>query len=227
MAPDAKPGFHVAGTISIPCDVHFRPPASSRHFQCRPPLRSRFTANHTQEAFGPPSSQRTFPRAAAVAGRAAAASLSASLYGHEAPGKSYAFSGIPARVCRHRLYRLSITYAEKKSISPFPLSPPNPPLPLAGPKYPWLRHQRQSQTRTAGGMSLADPHSDSIHPNSADGEFIRRGWHPRRARDLDKQRRRYYRLSHAGAKWRAPSPTGGQPVARLARSRKILRGDYV
>jgi DNA-binding PadR family transcriptional regulator len=85
---------------------------------------------------------------------------------------------------------------------------------------------RQVAEQTAGGMRLGPGTLYSSIQSLLEAKLIEE-LDPREDMKLGEERRRYYRLTSAGRKLARSEADRLADLLRVARSRKILRGDYV
>ena len=85
---------------------------------------------------------------------------------------------------------------------------------------------RQVAEQTGGGMRLGPGTLYSSIQSLLEEKFIEE-LEPREDSELGQERRRYYRLTAAGRKLARSEADRLAGFLRVARSRKILRGDYV
>ena len=85
---------------------------------------------------------------------------------------------------------------------------------------------RQVAEQTGGGMRLGPGTLYSSIQSLLEAKFIEE-LDPREDVKLGEERRRYYRLTSAGRKLARSEADRLADLLRVARSRKILRGDYV
>lgn len=86
---------------------------------------------------------------------------------------------------------------------------------------------RQVEEQSAGRIRLGPGTLYSSIQNLLDEEFIEETDPPRNDESPNSERRRYYRLTSAGRKLARAEADRLADLLRLARTRKIFRGEYV
>lgn len=114
----------------------------------------------------------------------------------------------------------------KRKLIPLPLAAFQILLALAGEDLHGYGIMRQVAEQTDGRMRLGPGTLYSSIQTMLDAKLIEET-EPREDRRLGRERRRYYRLTPAGRKLARAEAERLRDLLRVARSRKILRGEYV
>lgn len=114
----------------------------------------------------------------------------------------------------------------KRKLIPLPLAAFQILLALAGEDLHGYGIMRQVAEQTDGRMRLGPGTLYSSIQTLLDAKLIEET-EPREDRRLGHERRRYYRLTPAGRKLARAEAERLRDLLRVARSRKILRGEYV
>ncbi len=114
----------------------------------------------------------------------------------------------------------------KRKLDPLPSAAFQILLSLADQDLHGYAIMRQVAEQTGGGMRLGPGTLYSSIQSLLEAKFIEE-LDPREDVKLGEERRRYYRLTSAGRKLARSEADRLADLLRVARSRKILRGDYV
>jgi DNA-binding PadR family transcriptional regulator len=114
----------------------------------------------------------------------------------------------------------------KRKLDPLPSSAFQILLSLADQDLHGYGIMRQVAEQTGGSMRLGPGTLYSSIQSLLEAKFIEE-LDPREDMKLGEERRRYYRLTSAGRKLARSEADRLADLLRVARSRKILRGDYV
>ena len=114
----------------------------------------------------------------------------------------------------------------KRKLDPLPSAAFQILLSLADQDLHGYAIMRQVAEQTAGGMRLGPGTLYSSIQSLLEAKLIEE-LDPREDMKLGEERRRYYRLTSAGRKLARSEADRLADLLRVARSRKILRGDYV
>lgn len=114
----------------------------------------------------------------------------------------------------------------KRKLVPLPSAAFQILLALAGEDLHGYGIMRQVAEQTDGRMRLGPGTLYSSIQTMLDAKLIEET-EPREDRRLGRERRRYYRLTPAGRKLARAEAERLRDLLRVARSRKILRGEYV
>jgi DNA-binding PadR family transcriptional regulator len=127
---------------------------------------------------------------------------------------------------RWPIYRLSTTPMPKQKLSPLPSAAFQILLALVGEDLHGYGIMRSVVEQTEGRMRLGPGTLYSSIRALLEGELIEEVERPPDSRAND-ERRRYYRLTSAGRKLARSEAERLADLLRVARAKKILRGDYV
>ena len=86
---------------------------------------------------------------------------------------------------------------------------------------------RRVEEQTARPHAARARHALQLHPGLARSRVHRRSLAPRSAADANDERRRYYRVTAAGRKAGREEAERLADLLRVARAKKILKGEYV
>ena len=131
-----------------------------------------------------------------------------------------------ANYSRLSIYRSSMRYMPKRKLDPLPSAAFQIMLSLADGDLHGYAIMRQVEEQTGGRLRLGPGTLYGSIQALLEGKLIEEVYRPEDT-EARQERRRYYRLTAAGRKLARSEAEKMADVLRVARARKILRGDYV